>query len=801
MALQNAAWMAAALFTGAVIVSGKIYGKKEMESRAVLVTVLLFSVLCGFGQMEMEKQWAEDCIGLGLDGEKVWIEGTAENLEEGTGQDGKGIRITLSGSRMAGKPAAVLLGRVDVFFDSISGDIPEVGRKVQVYGEMKKYEAAKNPGEFDFQTYYLGLHSCYGMYGEKGKENILVMGMEKPVKYFLFKIKKRCGRILDGLMEETEAGVMKAMILGDKTGMDEDIRNLYQRNGIAHILAISGLHISLLGAGLYRLLRKTGAGFGISAGGGAVLLILYGTMTGLSSSSFRAIMMMGIFFLAEYMGRTYDMTSAAGLAGIILMVQSPFLILQSGFQLSFAAVLSISILGEYLEKMIKPKRGICQQMVMGAAVQIGTCPIVLYHFYQYPVYGFFLNLAVIPLMAYVVVSGIGGVLLGSQSYAFGKASLGTCHYVLSFYETLCMEAEKLPMGNAVMGRPAMWQIALYGVMLGTGLIFLGKIRREDALGKKAHRFSGQGFQRACYLTALCFCLFLVLHPALRRLRGNNLVVTFLDVGQGDGILVEKGNTVIFIDGGSSDKRRLGEKTLEPCLKSKGISLVNYVIISHGDEDHISGIRYLLTESRGIKIENLVLPVLGKEEEIQEKLKNEMREQMGKYGRRKEDCIAEMKAGDRIRAEDGTMEIVCLYPKAEDRADNRNQQSLVLMMNTFGLNILFTGDTEEACERRMTEREEIRNILEQTDVLKAAHHGSSSSTCGEFLDVMGNRLKYAVISCGEKNRFGHPSKEVVEQLEKRNISIFFTKDKGAVILTVGKKGIKWKGYFKNSFRKK
>ena len=123
--------------------------------------------------------------------------------------------------------------------------------------------------------------------------------------------------------------------------------------------------------------------------------------------------------------------------------------------------------------------------------------------------------------------------------------------------------------------------------------------------------------------------------------------------------MEKGNTVIFIDGGSSDKRRLGEKTLEPCLKSKGISLVNYVIISHGDEDHISGIRYLLTESRGIKIENLVLPVLGKEEEIQEKLKNEMREQMGKYGRRKEDCIAEMKAGDRIRAEDGTMEIVCL----------------------------------------------------------------------------------------------------------------------------------------------
>ena len=187
LALQNAAWMAAALFTGAVIVSGKIYGKKEMESRAVLVTVLLFSVLCGFGQMEMEKQWAEDCIGLGLDGEKVWIEGTAENLEEGTGQDGKGIRITLSGSRMAGKPAAVLLGRVDVFFDSISGDIPEVGRKVQVYGEMKKYEAAKNPGEFDFQTYYLGLHSCYGMYGEKGKENILVMGMEKPVKYFLFR--------------------------------------------------------------------------------------------------------------------------------------------------------------------------------------------------------------------------------------------------------------------------------------------------------------------------------------------------------------------------------------------------------------------------------------------------------------------------------------------------------------------------------------------------------------------------------------------------------------------------------------
>ena len=309
----------------------------------------------------------------------------------------------------------------------------------------------------------------------------------------------------------------------------------------------------------------------------------------------------------------------------------------------------------------------------------------------------------------------------------------------------------------------MWQIVLYAAILRAGLYGITKAGRR----------------KGAVLAVLCLILLAVSHPGLRRLDGG-LTVTFLDVGQGDGILVEKGETAILIDGGSTDEKKLGEQVLEPCLKSKGISKIDYAIVSHGDEDHISGLRYLLEEDCGIQVKNLVLSVSGRGTDTQ----NELKSLMEKHSGKDKGNIWEMKAKDRIRA--SGLVFTCLYPEQTDQAGDANQQSLVLLMSLGSLDVLFTGDTEEICEDQMTKRPFARELLKKADVLKTAHHGSDSSTGEAFLGAAEN-LKCAVISCGENNRYGHPSKEVVRRLEEKEIDIFITYQEGAVVLKGDEKG--------------
>ncbi|MEY8338938.1 DNA internalization-related competence protein ComEC/Rec2 [Lachnospiraceae bacterium 62-35] len=764
LALYKADWGLAALCIGAAFLV--VDKKGRLDGRAMYQMALLFSVLAGFGRMEMERTWAVHCIGLGLDGEKIWINGTIEEVKERE----KGFSFTLSSCQTEGEK----LGRIEVFLDETVEERPEIGYEIKVYGEMKVCKAARNPGEFDYQIYALGKHSCYQMYGKR-----LERGKRKwPIRNHLSHVRRHCGRMLDALMEEEDSGIMKAMLLGEKTSMDGEIRQLYQRNGIAHILAISGLHISLLGAGFYRFLRRAGVGFGRAAAVGGGILWLYSMMTGLSPSSFRAVIMMTVFFIGEYRGRTYDMMSAAGLAAIILLVKSPFLILQSGFQLSFGAVLSIGGLGAFLEHTVQPKTGIGKQALMGMAIQMGTCPIVLYHFYQYPIYGFFLNLAVIPLMAYGIVSGIAGICLGSISLSAGRAALGTSHYILALYRELCQWTEGLPISNVVTGKPDIYQILIYLSVLAGGLWLLERWKEQ---------------QRFFLCPLLCLILFLSVQPEMKFWEKNRIRVTFLDVGQGDGILIEIGRSAILFDGGSSDRKNLGEQVLEPCLKSKGIQALDYVIISHCDEDHISGIRFLLQEGKDIKIRHLGLPALGKKEEVQIKLAEAMERGMKKKG---EKGVREIKAGDILRV--GEMEIHCLYPGERDSASDRNQQSLVLLASCRDMEILLTGDTDQVCERTMTERKEAKAGLAKVKVLKAGHHGSDTSTGEELLSAMEKNLKWAVLSYGKDNKYGHPGKEVLRRLEKRKIQIFHTADQGAIILKSDKDNWTWNRYLEGGF---
>lgn len=707
---------------------------------------------------------------------------------------------------------------------------PRIGGTVKVKGEVSRFQKAGNPGEFDLKAYYTSLGISAAVFAwevrceeEKGYS---------PYLDALYRFQCFCGRVFARICTPEDEGIFQAAILGDKDKMEQDIRDLYQKNGIAHLLAISGLHLSLIGAGLHRILRRCGLGYGLSGLLAAAVIVSYGILTGASGSALRAVIMLAVSFLAAFLGRTYDLLSALSLALLLLSGASPFSITQSGFQLSFGAVLGIGILGKALEsspKILKDSPMPCgrnkkterrwmQGLKISAAVQLATAPVVLWHYFQIPVYGVVLNLFVVPLMGYVVISGLLGLLAGTFFYDAGVMAVGSGHYILQFYQRLCELTSRLPGSLLIWGRPKGFQIFLYYLFLGGMILGLHGLKRKEkewtegeGLKRKEKEWTeGEGVKKirmqrwGIIFTGSLLCI-LCMKPRPQ----SGLDIAVLDVGQGDGIVLQceggrtetrgilwqgerEGNkegaeevlqqAVILIDGGSSSEKRLGENRLEPYLKSEGISRIDFAVVSHGDADHTSGLLYLLKECPEIEIGCLILPEAGREDSGYEKLI---------YAAEKRGIgVGYMDVGDKIQA--GSCLLTCFYPGEGMDIDfsDRNQQSLVIRVDYQDFHMLFTGDVGQEGEKMALDYagEEAFSMVQ---VLKAAHHGSRFSNGEDFLAAV--HPAWTVISYGEGNSYGHPHEETIERLEKEGSTVLETGKMGAVLLHVEKGRVRCRGY--------
>ncbi len=723
--------------------------------------------LLGFCRGKHAVEWSCKEQELALDGTKQTIEGRVISVKRSGKYQVVGLEnCFIDGQAEERRPH---LRKLQIYLEEEkSNPRPVLGSKVLVTGEITIFSGARNPGEFDYANYYrsLGLH--YRMFASTWRE----MGQEVSLwRECLHGLSEYAGRILEKVADPKDAGIFRAAILGEKSQLDEEIRVLYQKSGIAHLLAISGLHLSLVSAAVYGILRRLGVGYGGAGILGSMMLIGYGMMTGASPSVIRALVMALCGFLAAYLGRTYDLPSALGLAALLILWDNPYRICQAGVQLSFGAVTGIAVTAEvFLQRETKEKEKkkapLAKTLAYSLGMQWMTLPFVLYHFFQIPVYGIFLNLLVVPWMGIVVASGAAAVLLGSIWLPAGRFAAGSGHVILLFYQWLCQLFECFPGSILVWGRPQIWQISVYfGGLLAC--IWLWKERRRT------------------YSILLLIGLPFLLMPLPVR----GLEVDFLDVGQGDGISIRTRNMTILVDGGSMDQKHLGENRLEPFLKSKGISEIDYAIVSHGDQDHISGLIYLL-EKGEIFVHTLILPQLGRQEEIYDQLKELALEQGGD--------VRWMKRGDCLKS--GRLELICRYPEGkESTMADRNDHSLVLQVNYGDFHMILTGDMSGDGERRMMEQEQTEPIkegkagLEKIQVLKVAHHGSRYSTTEEWLDCL--RPHWAVISYGEKNRYGHPSQEVIAHLAEREVQIWKTAEKGAISLRTDGRRIWWKTWIR------
>ncbi len=636
----------------------------------------------------------------------------------------------------------------------------QLGNRIRVEGEAAFFDSSRNPGNFDQNFYYQmqNIHACvWSSKISREEERVF------PIRNFLSEIRGKCGDAIRGAIGEEQGGILSAMVLGEKSLVDPEMKELYQKNGISHVLAISGLHLSLIGAGLFRCIRKAGgshAAGGIAATG---ILALYLLLTGLSVSAVRAVIMFAVLAGAEICGRKYDAFTALSAAAVLVVFWRPLSFWDGGFQLSFGAVCGILFICPLFQERVKRRNVLTNALCASASVQIAVLPILLYHFFEFPLYSFVLNLVVVPAMSLIVCLGISGGILILIFPDVGGILLFLCGRFLYCIELLCRLAERLPCRLIVTGRPEPEWILVYYLGVVAAVVIAGKSKKQ-----KRHfaKIAAAVFLAAC-------AVFVCQLPAARR---GDVELVMLDVGQGDCFFLKNADgTACLIDGGSGDVSQVGKYRIEPFLKARGVDCLDFVFVTHGDADHTSGIAEMLERQNcGVKIRRLILPV--------REVWDEALRQLAYVAEQHEIPVFSMGSGAVLKS--GNCTIACLQPGKEDAIESGNAASMVLELKIPPWKMLFTGDVEKDGERLLTERLQEKGSRSEYQILKVAHHGSRNSTERDFLKTV--RPRVALISAGRKNSYGHPHPETIKRLEESGASVFLTAESGAVILTIDRK---------------
>ena len=552
----------------------------------------------------------------------------------------------------------------------------------------------------------------------------------------------------------------------------------YQLAGIVHILAISGLHISILGMGLYNLLKCAGLGIWPAGIFSLAVMLQYGMMTGGSVSTMRAVTMFLIAMGARITGRIYDMPSAVSVTAMMILAESPAYLLDSGFLLSFGCVLGICVASERICALAGAKRKVTKAFWGSVALWLVTLPVMLKFFGEVSLAGLILNLAVLPSVGVVLSGGVAAMLLGFVSIPAARAVIFPAKGVLLLYEKLCELAGRSRWCTWIGGEPELWQILVYYMIL-IAVLFIGQhIKESDQKKKELEKGEAKGLQHILRIAAIVLLTLSILTLGVRSFgylfKSETLKITCLDVGQGDGILVRTpDNKHYLIDGGSSDVSKVGTYRILPFLKYSGIRTVDGIFLSHPDNDHINGIEELFEavakKETSLKIETVYL---SKNKEKEEKI-NEIAQLAKRAG-----CeVRYIKKGAQLKQK--AFQVECLSPENETGESNENSQ--VLLFKTDNLSVLFTGDMEQKGEDAVTEQ--LNERQEQIDILKVPHHGSKNSAKEAFLEAAG--AKIGIISCGEGNSYGHPHKELLERLKEKQIGWYVTIERGAITVTAGK----------------
>ncbi|MGM0588089.1 MAG: DNA internalization-related competence protein ComEC/Rec2 [Bacteroidota bacterium] len=692
--------------------------------------------------------------------DQIRISGTVEEVKHQT-EDRSACLVTMRTDTLWFRDSLrwTLPTRIRARFESASGAHP-LQPEVKLNGHFTVYplEAPSNPGVFDYRSF---LRES-GIVAHGKLENIHdYQSAQRGMT--LARFRNSVSETIDRLYKPERAALAKAIIMGEKSDLRNQTRDSFIRSGLAHIMAVSGLHVGILVGCFWFLIPylwnyRWGRWLGLLSVG--LLCFIYAGLAGFPASVLRASIMALLLTGGKLFSKQRNALNMLGAAGFVILLIDPGQLADVGFQLSFVALIMIIVVWQSMQEWIPNRwRGkwwmkwIVGVVAMSVIIQIGLLPLLGFYFQQFSVVGPLLNVLALPLVTLYLPLALISLSL-SAIWSWGASWLNTIpEFILWLLQTSAQEVST-------------WSLSWISIQFGTvEMIWVVVIIALMVL-----LIGGWNYPRmrwrlgiALLLTG-CVGMGTLLY---QQWQPAQFTLTMLDVEQGDAMVVEtpSGKHILIDAGRWSPGYNSGSFTILPYLQAQGIDHLDAVILSHPHADHIGGMPALLRDEELSIGRILESPVEGE---------NKLYHRMRDLAQKKNIPIQPIKAGDTLRV-DPQIFISVLAPFS-DQASNLNEASVVVRMDYGESSFLFTGDVEQQAETWMGQQ---YDQLLDADVLKVGHHGSKTSSTSAFLDEVTPQL--SLVSLGWQNRYDHPHPASIRRLQRPQNKLFYTSRSGAIII--------------------
>lgn len=652
--------------------------------------------------------------------------------------------------------------------------IISIGDLVKAKVFLEEPKLAGNFGEFDYHD-YLARQRIF-LTDSISQNQLEVIGHNEKINFatIIHNIKEKIEKQIDKIYQLNPGNsLVKAIITGERAEISQNLTDIFQDAGVIHILAISGLHVGIITAGLFLLLNLIPPNILKDEFKYIIIIILmlgYAAITGFRPSVSRATLMFAILLMARYFNRPYHIYNSIYVAALILLLWQPLYLYDAGFLLSFLVTFVIVAFAPIIEERLSFLPGYLRKLVsVSLAAWLGVAPLTAYFFYKISFISILANIVIIPFIGIILILALSSIFISFLFLPIARLIVIFTNTLIEILVTIGHRLSLLPFAYKYVAKPEIFFIIIYYFIVLIVFYSINSWSKYNILEKK-YRF--------WVIVAASFILLvgnMIFPPPL-------LAVHFLNVGQGDCIFIQTPQEQnILIDGGGTPYSDfdVGKNTVIPYLRREGINQIDVMFLTHPDIDHLEGLLPVLDE---MKVNLVVDSGLECQDNSYLDFKSLIREKrsMSYY---------QTKAGDTIKI-NPDLEFVILNPVKTsvnwDESDFNNN-SIVLKLHYKNAKFLFTGDIEKNAEVSLL----ASSYLLKSDILKVAHHGSNSSTGEPFLNSVEPEI--AVISVG-LNDFGHPHPDVVKRLKAKCKKVFRTDLNGTIIIkTDGNK------YYINSLR--
>lgn len=766
---------------------------------------LVLAIGCYHGNTHLKAPFAENHIYNRIDKKtSVVLIGTMATM---AGYDGKTSQVIIKASSIRHKDNAVLLPAQGKILLRLQGPWPEElspGDTLAIRTELKRPDSFRTPGVFDYAQYLARkdiwltgfIHSP--LFLQKITENQSVLHF---LRYVPERLRAKIGKHIDRAVPTRMSGVYRALLIGDRSHIDEDTLEIFKGSGTMHILAISGLHVAIIGtllyAGFFWLLsrsetlllrftiKKWAAFFSLP------VLLGYGLLAGMNTPVVRAVIMSSVVIIALCSNRQKSPGPLVAFAALLILAIDPLQLFTVSFQLSFSAIIGILFLLPILKRLLftstestlEPSRKekiinwLTAGLLVSLVANLATAPIALASFNRFSTVGPFANLVIEPLIC--LWSLAAGFLalpfiflqpeIATYLLQFGAVGLDAAMHAAAFFSSFSFSTIWLP-------SPPAWLLIIYFCSL-TGFAYSCSKKRWSVLPA---------------FCSLSLCLWLFVHPPQEyQAQGEDFFrISYLDVGQGSATFLEYPSGLrVLIDGGGSSfsTTTVGERVIAPFLWTKGIRKIDAIIITHPDADHYNGLGFIIKHFSPKIL--WIRDKDGHDNRFKRLVQFAEEQGMSVFIPEKDDLLREGSTSVQCVANVSAWENTAHSNTYGSMSRNSGNNGLVLKACARHFCTLFPGDIGRSSEQALIDQ----GVDLNADVLLSPHHGSITSNSRHFLEAVAP--KYLLVSAGRSTKGYFPHQGLAKDCENQSIKLFTTADQGTLQILAGQDSAQIYGYEK------